>query len=93
MRAAFRSSTAWMSVRRSRSSALAAVDDWRERVERAAPAHAVAQQVELLAQHPQVVHGRSGQSFGKPDGTSEKKPQLGSTRERLRTVRVAGSTP
>ena len=27
-----------------------------ERVERAAPAHAVAKQIDLLAEHPQVVH-------------------------------------
>jgi len=72
---------------------LAAIDELQQGVVRAAAAHGVAQQVDLLAQGPHVVHDRSGQSFGIPEGMREKKPQFGSTVNRVLTVRVPESMP
>ena len=65
------------------------IDERPERVELAAPAHALTKGVQPVAHHAQVVHR---QFFGVTPGTSERNPQFGSVTMRKKTDRSAVRT-
>ncbi len=65
------------------------LEEWRVLLQRAAPAHRLAQRIDLLAKDADVVHGYS---VGTPGTTSDLKPQFGSAVTRRNTRRSAVRT-